>query len=76
MPRVYDDLFNADSPTIKQDIIRMILQYLQDEGYHSSRVTLHDEANCKWHEYEDQQMDMKRMRKAILGKPFNVYLAT
>lgn len=62
------ELFNSTSPSIKADIIRMILQYLQDEGYHSSRMTLSDEANWKQAELEDQQMDLRRMRKAILGK--------
>jgi hypothetical protein len=45
----------------------MLLQYLHEEGYNSSRLTLHDEANVKWKDLEEQQVDVKRMRKAILG---------
>lgn len=45
----------------------MILQYLQDEGFHAAKMTLHDEANLKWREYETQVLDMKRIRHAILG---------
>ena len=38
---------NPADPKIKQDIIRMILQYLQEEGYAASFVTIQDETNVK-----------------------------
>lgn len=61
-----DALLNTEDPNIKEDIMRMILQYLHDEGYDASRLVLHDEANVKWHEQEDLQQEIKRLRKIIL----------
>jgi len=52
----------------------MITQYLNDEGYHSSKMTLLDEANVKWHEKEDQQQDAKRLKKSILGMIVFIFL--
>ncbi|KAJ3119167.1 hypothetical protein HK100_000435 [Physocladia obscura] len=62
-----DEVFNAHDPNIKQDIIRIIAQYLGDEGYHSAKVTLLDEANVKSSEREEQAMDIKRIKKSVLG---------
>ncbi|KAJ3343084.1 hypothetical protein HDU83_005830 [Entophlyctis luteolus] len=61
------DSFVAAQPVL-QDIIRMIAQYLGDEGFSSAKVTLLDEANVKSTEREDQALDVKRIKKAILGK--------
>nr|KAJ3422097.1 hypothetical protein HK105_001173 [Polyrhizophydium stewartii] len=61
-----EDIFNARDPHIKQDIIRMIAQYLGDEGYNASKLTVLDEANVKTFEREENQSEIKRMRKAIL----------
>eukprot|EP00158_Paraphelidium_tribonemae_P006014 Partr_v1_DN27631_c0_g1_i4_m65018 putative WD40 len=61
-----ESLFHRDDPQIKQDIIRIILQYLHEENLPASRITLHDEANCKWKEWEEQQLDMLKIRKSIL----------
>ncbi|KAJ3298013.1 hypothetical protein HK104_011237 [Borealophlyctis nickersoniae] len=44
----------------------MISQYLSDEGYHASKLTILDEANVKSREREERHLDAKRMRKAIL----------
>ncbi len=57
---------NPADPKIKQDIIRMILQYLQEEGYAASFVTIQDETNVKLAEQRSQRAQLKRMRKAIL----------
>ena len=57
---------NPADPKIKQDIIRMILQYLQEEGYAASFVTIQDETNVKLAEQRTQRAQLKRMRKAIL----------
>ena len=48
----------------------MVLQYLQDEGYHQSRMMLHDESQVKWRDQQQQTVDLKRLRKAILGKSY------
>lgn len=45
----------------------MIIQYLSDEGYPASKMTIYDEANVKRHEREEHAMDFKRTKKAILG---------
>ncbi|KAI8929536.1 WD40-repeat-containing domain protein [Entophlyctis helioformis] len=60
------DLVNADDPRVKDDIIRMIAQYLGDEGFNGSKLTLLDEANVKAFEREERQTEIKRIRKAIL----------
>ena len=37
-----EDTFSEDHPQIKQDILQMIVQYLQDEGYSSCATILQD----------------------------------
>jgi hypothetical protein len=59
-------LFNPESPRIKEDILRMIVQYLQGEGYSASVLTLQDEANVKTKERLNKMALFKRLRKAIL----------
>ena len=44
----------------------MILQYLQDEGYSTSFLTVQDEANVKLAKQQSQRSQLKRARKAIL----------
>ncbi|KAL7747329.1 hypothetical protein RI367_007383 [Sorochytrium milnesiophthora] len=61
-----DDIFNPREPRIKEDIIRMIVQYLSDEGYQASKMTVQDEANVRAMEHDEHRMDMRRLRKAIL----------
>ncbi|KAI8331441.1 WD40-repeat-containing domain protein [Choanephora cucurbitarum] len=61
-----DDIFNSNDPQIKQDIITMMMQYLQEEGYHASQSVLYDEANVKWKEREERTLEIKRLKKAIL----------
>jgi hypothetical protein len=46
----------------------MIMQYLADEGYNASQMTIQDESNVKWHEREENTNDTLRLKKAILGK--------
>ncbi|CAG8509359.1 158_t:CDS:10 [Ambispora leptoticha] len=61
-----EDIFNPEDPNIREDIIRMIMQYLSDEGYNASKTTLYDEANFKFHEREEHVAEIKRLKKAIL----------
>ncbi|KAF9971333.1 hypothetical protein BGZ73_005738 [Actinomortierella ambigua] len=61
-----DDIFNTEDPRIKEDIIRMIMQYLIDEGYTASAMTIQDESNVKWHEREENIQETRRLKKAIL----------
>lgn len=46
----------------------MIAQYLNDEGFIASKTTILDEANIKLQEREERVMDIKRLKKAIMGK--------
>ncbi|KAJ3281957.1 hypothetical protein HDU79_010366, partial [Rhizoclosmatium sp. JEL0117] len=61
-----DPVFDTKDPRIQQDIIRMIAQYLTDEGFHSAKTTLLDEANVKVGERQDLAYDVKRVKKCIL----------
>ena len=57
-------MINPSDPRIKADILRMILQYLQDEGYTASFLTVQDEANLKLAEQQGQRAQLKRVRGA------------
>ena len=45
----------------------LILQYLQDEGYLASRMTIHDETNVKYRELDDKLSDIKASLFASLS---------
>ncbi|KAF9172104.1 hypothetical protein BGX20_006334 [Mortierella sp. AD010] len=64
--RPTEDIFNPKDPHIREDIMRMIMQYLADEGYHASQMTIQDESNVKWHEREENTNETRRLKKAIL----------
>ncbi|KAI9323883.1 WD40-repeat-containing domain protein [Dichotomocladium elegans] len=64
--RPTEDIFNANDPRIKEDILGIIMQYLADEGFHASQAVLYDETNVKWKEREERTIEVKRLRKAIL----------
>ena len=57
---------DASSERVKEDILRIVVQYLQGEGYTSSVMTIQDEANVKAKEKLGKRAMMKRMRKSIL----------
>eukprot|EP00190_Bangiopsis_sp_CCMP1999_P003760 CAMPEP_0198731134 /NCGR_PEP_ID=MMETSP1475-20131203/28264_1 /TAXON_ID= ORGANISM="Unidentified sp., Strain CCMP1999" /NCGR_SAMPLE_ID=MMETSP1475 /ASSEMBLY_ACC=CAM_ASM_001111 /LENGTH=585 /DNA_ID=CAMNT_0044494053 /DNA_START=340 /DNA_END=2094 /DNA_ORIENTATION=+ len=59
-------IFDSNDPHIKEDIIRIIIQYLQDEGYTNSSMILQDEANVKMKNLAAQKSHLRRMKKAIL----------
>ncbi|KAH6564094.1 hypothetical protein BSLG_004959 [Batrachochytrium salamandrivorans] len=60
-----ESIFDANDDRIKEDIVRMIAQYLGDEGYGSAKMTLLDEANVKAFKRAENHSEIKRMRKAI-----------
>ncbi|KAI9362948.1 WD40-repeat-containing domain protein [Zopfochytrium polystomum] len=64
--RLEEETFVESDPKIKEDVIRMIAQYLGDEGYLATKMMILDEANVKWHEREDQITHAKRIKKALL----------
>lgn len=39
-PFLQEDLLDEESPAIKQDILRLMMQYLAKEGYYTSLMTL------------------------------------
>ncbi|KAI9246205.1 WD40-repeat-containing domain protein [Sporodiniella umbellata] len=65
------DIFNANDPRLKEDVIALILQYLQDEGYHLAHSVLYDETSVKWKEREERTMETKRLKKALLDGDWN-----
>lgn len=59
-------MFDTDDPQIKDDLVRMITQWCEDEGYYASMLTIQDEANVKHAELEQRDALMLRLRKSIL----------
>ncbi len=47
----------------------MIIQYLKDNNYTSSFLTIQDEASVKMYDELDQRSHLKDMKKAVLGNP-------
>ncbi|KAJ2520744.1 hypothetical protein H4217_001845 [Coemansia sp. RSA 1939] len=64
--QVNAELFDATNPRIHRDIIRIIAQYLDAQGYTSTKVTLYDEANVKQQQENNYISDVVRLRAAIL----------
>ena len=58
--------FDASSPQIKQDILKMIALYLSNEGYHASALTVQDEISLKTHMQKKHQAQLRRIHKAIV----------
>lgn len=50
-----------------KDILRLIEQYLSEEGFLATKLVLHDEANLKAKERGDRQAQSKSLKRAILG---------
>lgn len=53
---------------IFKDIIKLIAQYMKEEGYNSSRVVFLEEAGVKLLEKEEHNNVIRRIQKALLGK--------
>lgn len=64
---VVDDgtVFDAAAPRVKSDIIQVIVQYLQDEGYMASSLIVQDEANVKLKNTSNKRSQLRRLRRAI-----------
>lgn len=50
---------------IWQDIVRLISQYLHDEGYHQACQTLQSEAELKQIEWKEEKADIQQLKKSI-----------
>ncbi|RHY65857.1 hypothetical protein DYB38_006468 [Aphanomyces astaci] len=57
--------FDAKSEEIKEDILRLIVQYLQNEGYTSASATILDEANVKIMEKHQEREMVRKISKSI-----------
>ncbi|KAI9506525.1 WD40-repeat-containing domain protein [Coemansia spiralis] len=60
------ELFDENNPRIHRDIVRIIAQYLDTQGFTSTKVTLYDEANVKQQRENNYISDVVRLRAAIL----------
>ncbi|KAJ1654362.1 hypothetical protein IWQ61_005691 [Dispira simplex] len=63
---IVDHVFDEDNPRIKQDILHMIIQFLDDEGYYISKSIIYDEANIKQQAQYGKIQEIKRLKQAIL----------
>lgn len=62
-----DTILQSEDEQIRKDIITLIAQYLNDQGFTASKMLLLDEANMKRFEGNEQSAEIKRLKKAILG---------
>lgn len=58
--------FDQDHAQIKRELLGMIVQYLQAEGYSLSSATIQDEANVRLSEKLQDKDALRRMAKAVL----------
>lgn len=49
-------------------MMRLIVQYLQDEGYWHTCLTIQEESTLKYNEAVENQKLVKKLKKSILGK--------
>ncbi|CDR98824.1 related to TAF5-subunit of TFIID and SAGA complexes [Sporisorium scitamineum] len=59
-------ILRPDDPHVRNDIIRMIDQWLADEGFGATRQLLMEEAGIKRREREEAGLDARRLRGHIL----------
>ncbi|EME26021.1 hypothetical protein Gasu_63220 isoform 2 [Galdieria sulphuraria] len=62
----YEQIIDPSDRHLKEDIIRLIVQYLQEEDYLYSAAALQDEANVKHKDVLAQQAHLQRVKTAIL----------
>ena len=58
-------VLNPKNPAIKDEILKMIVSYLQDEGYHASSMLLQDEANVRRIETKRDEQDRRQKGKIV-----------
>ncbi|GJQ11439.1 hypothetical protein GpartN1_g3230.t1 [Galdieria partita] len=62
----YEQILDPKDRRLKEDIIRLIVQYLQEEDYLYSAAALQDEANVKHKDVLAQQAHLQRVKTAIV----------
>ncbi|SCZ88541.1 BZ3500_MvSof-1268-A1-R1_Chr2-1g04478 [Microbotryum saponariae] len=63
---MYSSLTSTSHYPPPQDILRLIEQYLSEEGYMATKLVLHDEANLKAKEKGERQVQTRNLKRAIL----------
>lgn len=61
------DLLSPPDPRIKKELLRLVIQFLAEEGFVNAKMVLVDEANLKVRERDEKTLEFLRLRKAILG---------
>ena len=61
------DLLNPADGRIKKELLRLVIQFLAEEGFVNAKMVLADEATLKVKERDDKTLEFLRLRKAILG---------
>jgi COMPASS component SWD3 len=61
------NVLDVDDPVVKNEIIQIIIQYLQDEGYLGSALILQDEANVKMKNTSSKRSQLRRIKRAIMS---------
>lgn len=62
-----EDILDPSDRRIKEDMLRMILSYLNEEGLHTARLALQDEANVKAATARERHGDLRAVRKSMKG---------
>jgi COMPASS component SWD3 len=65
------DLLNPPDPRIKKELLRLVIQFLAEEGYVNAKMVLVDEANLRFKERDEKTLEFLRLRKAILDGDWN-----
>lgn len=60
-------VFDPDETSVKNELIQVIVQYLQDEGYQASSLIVQDEANVKLRNTSNKRSQLRRIRRAIMN---------
>lgn len=60
-------VFDASDASVKNEIIQVIVQYLQDEGFVASSLIVQDEANVKMKNTSNKRSQLRRIRRAIMN---------
>jgi COMPASS component SWD3 len=61
------NVLDVDDPVVKNEIIQVIIQYLQDEGYMGSALIVQDEANVKMKNTSSKRSQLRRIKRAVMS---------
>lgn len=61
------DLLSPADQRIKKELLRLVIQFLAEEGFVNAKMVLVDEANLRVKERDEKTLEFLRLRKAILG---------